>query len=133
MDNSSLQYNLGVVYFRLGQYGLARRAFSRLLSGPDATLARYNLGLIALADGNLRSAKKAFRTVAKDDQTGTLAQRAKRQLNEIGGPPQPESERQWWAILSLGSGYDGNIALRESSASSTENGYFTEGFLAGSG
>ncbi|MFP4616056.1 MAG: tetratricopeptide repeat protein, partial [Thiohalorhabdus sp.] len=48
LDQPALHHNLGTVYYRLGRYPEARRAFQRLLEDPGSTaLAHYNLGLVA--------------------------------------------------------------------------------------
>ena len=45
-NSPSLLYNLGVVYFRLGDLGSAETVFLTLLETPHAPLAYYNLGLV---------------------------------------------------------------------------------------
>lgn len=136
LQTSSLAYNLGVVYYRLGQYPLAREQFLRLLASRHEALARYNLGLIALKQGESVEAEAAFQAVlalAPPDNLRLLAERQLIRLDQRSPAPESDTTKSWYGFASVGGGYESNLALFPDSASSDLGDVFAEGVLGGSG
>ncbi|MDX1598258.1 MAG: tetratricopeptide repeat protein [Marinobacter sp.] len=132
LESNSLMYNLGVVYYRLGEYELAANAFSALLGTSSQTLAEYNLGLVAKAAGNPDTARLWFNRAASESAHEKIRALATLQLQE-GKQPSPEpSQRPWMAYVSLAGGYDDNIASVPEAGSSGQEGGFAELLAAGS-
>lgn len=75
-----LDYNLGVVLYRLGDYDEAAARLAAAAAAPElAALAAYNLGLVELAAGRPREARAAFERSARladDRRLRDLAERA---------------------------------------------------------
>lgn len=132
LDSLTLHYNLGVVYYRLGQLDAAEKAFSRLLSSPHDSLARYNLGLIALARNDKAAAYEYFLVVRASDGPEKLRELARTRLVEIGHqrPASRPSPRRFY--LSAAGGYDSNIAGLPETATTQEGGLFLDAVVAGS-
>lgn len=130
LSSKALTYNLGVVYYRLGEYDKSRQMFETLLPTNQRALAFYNLGLIALAEDDTTKARHAFRNAAKNSSKENLTKLAYGQLKELGSelPSQP-----WQALVSLGAGYEDNIALFPDSAATTLDSSFFESVNAVSG
>ncbi|MDK9558565.1 tetratricopeptide repeat protein [Marinobacter sp. M216] len=130
MESRALTYNLGVLYFKMGDYVSAEEMFRRLLDTPQRALAFYNLGLIALAQDQTSKARQAFREAALASSEDNLSKLARGQLAKLGAPPAPD---RWQALLSLSAGYEDNIALFPDSAASSLDGAFFESVNAISG
>ncbi|MBI43531.1 MAG: hypothetical protein CMI11_08610 [Oceanospirillales bacterium] len=128
LNSLSLSYNLGVVYYRLGRLPAAEQAFRQLLSSPHEALARYNLGLVALARDDHEQARSEFLAVMAARPPAALAQLARERLSELEGA-RPVPARGY---LSLGVGYDSNIAGLPDTAASRQAGGMTEAVFAGS-
>lgn len=120
LDSSSLRYNLGVVYFRLGLYDQAEAAFTGLLATPHAPLARYNLGLVLQKQGDAEGARAWFRRAADYSSPDQIQALAQQQLASTGSdssgnfPPDAKRTSEADATRSLGflfmaAGYDDNI------------------------
>lgn len=124
LDSRALTYNLGVLYYQLGEYPLAERMFRQLLDTKQRGLAFYNIGLVALAQDNPRKARIAFRNAAAiasaEDNLGKLA---RAQLDKLGELPPPS---QWLALLSVAGGYEENIGLFPDTAPSSLDDSFIE-------
>lgn len=129
LDSRALTYNLGVLYYRLGEYDSAERMFSKLLSTKQRALALYNLGLIALATNQESRAREAFVAVANESTEDNLTKLALGQLEKIGAAP----PARWQALMSLYAGFQENIALFPDSAPSALDGGFLESVNAISG
>ncbi|MDX1554309.1 MAG: tetratricopeptide repeat protein, partial [Marinobacter sp.] len=82
LSTPSLLYNLGVVYFRLGQQDSAEAVFLELLDTPHAPLARYNLGLVMQEKGQDEAAREWFERAAGPDSPEKVRVLALRQLDE---------------------------------------------------
>ncbi|MBR9871145.1 MAG: heme biosynthesis protein HemY [Gammaproteobacteria bacterium] len=127
----SLSYNLGVVYYKLAEYGRSRQAFAQLVGTKQSSLAHYNLGLIALAEGDSATARNHFKVVAANSDQPKLTKLAHAQLQKLGStPPAP---KQWQAFLSLAAGYEDNLGLFPDTAASTLEDGFLESIGAASG
>ena len=114
LDNSALQYNLGVAYYKIGSYKKAKKAFT-LLSDIDGykQLAYYNLGLVANKQNDKAAAitwfQRSFRT-GKSDKVKILAREA---LKRLGAAPKRESvsNKNWTGLLSTSLLSDSNVTL----------------------
>jgi hypothetical protein len=87
-DTALLHYNVGVVYYKLGEFAAAAAEFAQASAAPDlAALASYNRGLALRAAGERAAAAEAFAAAAE-----TADQRALRRLADdaaaaaLGGP-----------------------------------------------
>ena len=109
LQGPAVHFNIGVVAYRLGRYDRAEAAFLEAARTPSmAALSRYNLGLVALARADKRTAEKWFELVATaTDSDERLRQLASRQLAALPPPP----SRNWAGYAALGAGYDDNVAL----------------------
>lgn len=135
-DSSAVQYNLGVSYYRLGQFDNAKRHFMRLTEDARwQDLARYNLGLIAERQGDQAQARRWFAQVQSQSSQTKLRNLAARKLRildpEVAAGDAQASTRakDWLVLLSVGAGYDDNaasLADELSSSSSDAEDSFTE-------
>lgn len=123
MESRALTYNLGVLYYKLGELDLSEQQFRKLLTSPQRALAFYNLGLVALAQGNEEQARQAFGNAASEASEDKLESLARARLTELGAPTPP---RSWQGLVSLSAGYEDNIGLFPDSAPSSVDGHFLE-------
>ncbi|MBJ6138977.1 hypothetical protein [Marinobacter litoralis] len=131
IQSLSLSYNLGVVYYKLAEYGRSRQAFSLLIGTKQSPLAHYNLGLIALAEDDSATARHHFNLVASNSAQPKLSKLAYAQLEKLGNTqPRPKS---WQAFLSLSAGYEDNLGLFPDTAATTLEDGFIESIGAASG
>ena len=109
LDTTALRYNLGVTYFKLKRYRKARQHFEDLTTTPEvAALAHYNLGRVALEQGDPSTARKQFQITYRTATDEKLRALADERLRELAAH---EKERRWTGYLSIGGGYDDNAAL----------------------
>ena len=65
LDTPLLHYNVGVVYYRLGEFADAAEEFARAAAAPElAALASYNRGLAQRASGDHAAATLSFQAAA---------------------------------------------------------------------
>jgi tetratricopeptide (TPR) repeat protein len=132
LDSSSLRYNLGVVYFRLGLYDKAEAAFASLLDTPHAPLARYNLGLVLKQKGDLEKARQWFARAADPQSPTRIQALAQRQLTPSAREAVADSPSvRTVGYLSTAVGYDDNISGAPNSASTDEAGGFGDLLASG--
>lgn len=131
MDSFALHYNLGVLYYRTGNYRQSRQAFRQLLESRHEDLAGYNLGLVARAEGDERAAMTWFRRVFDNAEQEKLKRLAGRQLQRLAESRPPAS--QWLGLASLSGGHESNLALRPDSVASDLSDGFTDILVAGEG
>ncbi|MCL7946140.1 tetratricopeptide repeat protein [Marinobacter sp. ATCH36] len=124
LDTPSLLYNLGVVYFRLGQHDFAESVFLELLGTPHAPLARYNLGLVMQEQGRYEAARQWFEQAAGPDSPEKVRALAFRQLDETQTSQFDDIDRNGY--LAAAAGYDDNIAGTPDDASSNQAGTFAD-------
>lgn len=124
LNTPSLLYNLGVVYFRLGQQDSAEAVFLELLDTPHAPLARYNLGLVMQEKGKEEAAREWFGRAAGPDSPKKVRALALRQLDE--SPPERFGNVSGSGYLLASGGYDDNIAGTPDDASSNQAGSFAD-------
>ena len=90
LDSPLLHYNLGVTYYRLGEYADAAQEFERAAVAPDdrlGALAEYNLGLALRAAGDRATAENAFRTAAERAPGRSLRRLAEHASLVVAAPP----------------------------------------------
>jgi tetratricopeptide (TPR) repeat protein len=123
MRDARLDYNLGSVYYRLGQYDSSRHYFEKLVDHPNlGGLAYYNLGLIAHRSGDSTAAIELFAKSAQSTQDANLKALANKQIETLTQPRQ----KDWFAFVSATYGYDSNITLLPSTAASEQSGDFLQ-------
>lgn len=133
-DSPALTYNLAVTYYKTGDYPAAEALFSRLLEGPNQALARYNLGLVALADGRSAVAERWFQESARQEAPETIRELAQRQLAKLAeDAPSDSSSMKSIAqgYLATGLGYDSNVAGVPDDSPSDRGSFFAELVAAG--
>lgn len=132
-SSRSLIYNLGVVYFKLELYDKAESAFRQLIPTRQKALAYYNIGLIALARDNEASAAEAFRRVLDSDPDDNLIALATRQLQRIDpGTMRTATKKRWAGLVSVGGGYEDNVALFPDTAPKKLDSGFVDALAAAS-
>jgi tetratricopeptide (TPR) repeat protein len=109
----AVNFNLGVSYYRLGDYAQAEQWLKRAAQNSQySTRARYNLGLMYWARGDTRGARSEFKAVeqlADDRQLRSLAHRA---LTEIyRGADAPAWRRSQSAGIDAGYSVLGSLRL----------------------
>jgi len=133
LSSRSLSYNLGVVYYRLGLYKKAEQTFRQLIPTRQKALAYYNIGLTALARENQPEAAEAFREVLASDPDENLISLATRQLERLDPKAAPSVVRKRWAgLISVGAGYEDNVALFPDTAPEKLDSGFIETLAAAS-
>lgn len=106
-DSGRLQFNIGVVHYRLQQLDAAREAFALAAEDPEtAELARYNLGLVAMAAGDSEDAVFWFRRTAAEAHQSELRALARAALERALEPPVPAR-----GSLTLLRGSDSNVVV----------------------
>jgi hypothetical protein len=132
LRSPSLFYNLGVVCYQLGDYVAAESAFRSLLDGSNGALARYNLGLVALAREAPVEARRWFEQASAESSPDKIRTLARAQLNKLaGGVLLSASEPLVRGYLGISGGYDSNIAGLPEDTASSEGGGFLEALAAG--
>ncbi len=132
LASPSLLYNLGVVSYQLGDYVAAESAFRALLDGANGALARYNLGLVALARGAPVEARQWFEQASAESAPDKIRTLARAQLDKFDGDvPPSDSQPSIRGYLGISGGYDSNIAGLPEDTASSEGGGFLEALAAG--
>ena len=123
MQSTQLDYNLGSVYYKLGQYEFSKRYFEKLISDKNlGALAYYNLGLIEHKSGHDKKAIELFEKSITSTQDAALISLAEKQINTL----KSLRPKNWFAFVSASYGYDSNITLLSSSSASNESGSFLQ-------
>lgn len=119
-----LDYNLGVVHFRLGNLADARAAFERLTELREwRSLAWYNLGLVAEAARNPDLARLHYERVRQFAHDPRLRELAENRLSagvaasvpagaRATPPARAPTVRPWAGYLAAALGHDDNVALQ---------------------
>lgn len=129
LESPSLLYNLGVVYFRLGQQDSAEAVFLELLDTRHAPLARYNLGLVMQEKGRQEAARKWFGRAAGPESPEKVRALALRQLDQ--SKPEHFEQISGSGYFLAAAGYDDNIAGTPDDASSNQAGGFADMLAVG--
>ncbi|TDT39434.1 tetratricopeptide repeat protein [Halospina denitrificans] len=131
VDTTALHYNLGVVYYKLGEYQRAEAHFGRLLDTSQRDLALYNLGLVARADSRESKARAYFRQVAEEAERDALRRLAHSRLDtreEKKAPEKPAPPLQ--GVVSLSAGHEDNISRLPDTGPSQLSDSFSDALLA---
>ena len=84
LDTPLLHYNMGIAYYRVGQYADATAEFMKAQGDPQlASLATYNLGLAYRAAGDTDAAIDAFSAVADTAERRDLRRLAERAAETV--------------------------------------------------
>jgi tetratricopeptide (TPR) repeat protein len=115
LDGPAIHYNLGVCYYKLGDWRSARTAFELVADRYAAMrgLAEYNLGLVAQKQQRSQEAEAFFRQALANSDDEAIRQLALRQL-ELAPRPEPEPVRepkQWLTLVDARLGHDDNVLL----------------------
>lgn len=131
-SSTVLTYNLGVVNYQLSRYDAATREFRSLLDTHHRDLARYNLGLIALATGNPADAREMFSALVAEAQNDKIRGLSARQLERLSesesSSPPPETRPT--GLVMVGAGYDSNVDQLPDAESSGAGDAYVDGLLA---
>lgn len=130
VESTALTYNLGVVNYQLSRYDAATREFQSLLDTHHRDLARYNLGLIALATGDRADARDTFSALSAESQNDKIRSLAARQLERLSDPESgsPAGTRPTGLVMA-GAGYDSNVDQLPDTASSGAGEAYLDGLL----
>lgn len=80
-NDPAVLYNLATTQFRLGQLGEAKRVYAELAENPEwSDVAHYNLGLVALQQGDTEQAQADFRYVIDQSSSAELRSLASQRL-----------------------------------------------------
>lgn len=112
-EKPGLIYNLAATHYKLKQFNESERLFMKLESNPGyRNLARYNLGLIAMQQGDDDAAVRWFREVRRSSHNAKLRYLAGKALDKLGHPPGGRASarhgKDWLALLTAGGGYNDN-------------------------
>lgn len=138
LDNAKLYYNLGVTNYKLERYKDSENAFLKIVHDPDMEqLATYNLGLVALKQGNTHKAERLFRKALAINKSNKLALLSAEQLKLLGFdvPMGGANEYPGFAMVRGSLGYDDNVILQADvlkTTTSNQGDAFFELFLFGS-
>ena len=132
MDGPAIHYNIGSAAYRGGDLPRAERAFREVARTPSmASLAYYNLGLVALERRDESEAREWFERAIHDATPDARLQAlALERLEEL---PKPFAPGGWYYYTRGGLGYDDNVALRSASFESSATGesdFYGEFFFA---
>jgi hypothetical protein len=114
MDSSALYYNYGSTLYKLERYAEAQAAFAVCARDPAwAALARYNMGLAALQQGNRAEAAENFDQAWRQTDDIKLAALAQTMLERI------DPTAHWYprGTFSFSLGHDSNVVLSDSTQS----------------
>ncbi len=117
-NSASLQFNLGVTYYKLGRHAQAEQVFLRAAEDPKlAPRAHQNLGLVHLAMGDRSGAREWFAKAAAgtdDDKQRALAVSAAEALQDIEVPATTDPTASRFNVdlrIRSSLGYDDNVYL----------------------
>lgn len=133
MNKASLYYNIGVSAYSLGKYKQSKQAFLKViaLNKDMAPLAHYNLGLIAMKEGNRPEMIKGFETAMNTSSDAKIRDMAAAALDE-NNVDVAEATTPYMGYMELSIGYDDNIELYSNLLGTNGDGdWFSEVFAAG--
>ena len=133
--STALIHNRAVAHYRAGNLDEARGDIELLLEqGESQQLARYNLGLVALAADQPESAYRHFLQVTRADGGEELRHLARQQLERLETPADPAPT--WQGLVSVSGGYEDNLNLASERTQETGDGFgeviaYGSGYLLG--
>lgn len=110
----ALDYNLGVAYFKLGRYELARGAFMRLTDELGfEQLAYFNLGLVANQAKDEKAAVAWFQRAYADGNDESIKSLSAQALQRLGAKPRktPPASKPWTGFVATLLSHDSNVTL----------------------
>jgi tetratricopeptide (TPR) repeat protein len=115
-QSPTVDYNLGVAYYKLGKFNDAKVAFLPLLKDPEfEQLAAFNLGLVANKSGNETEAIRWFQRAYDNGQNKSITTLAAEALGRLGVRIEQESAGStrdpWNGFASLAWVDDSNVTL----------------------
>lgn len=143
-DDTSLQYNLGASYYKLGRYEEARESFLKVTEHPElASLGYYNLALVAAQLDQPELATSWLRRTIETSDNAMLRTLAQTMLaryssqKENPAPPMPPAPdiipadflRSGFIVGEMG--YDSNVILRSDTqtlVASEQDDFFFDAF-----
>jgi tetratricopeptide (TPR) repeat protein len=114
LDTAALKYNLGVSYYKLGQYESARKFFLELTNVPTfEQLAYFNLGLIANKQKDEAAAIRWFQRAYRDLSSEKIRKLSAVALDRLGVTARKtrRSPPGWTGAVSSSLTYDSNVLL----------------------
>ncbi len=131
-NQNTINFNLGVSYFKLKQYPQAEIAFRNALRSPKLKqLVQYNLGLVKLKQQHKTEAYHWFK-LAQDKQAHSpyYSDKISRLAIAMAGQPVKKSSPAVRIVggASLAYGYDSNVTLQTSGSASGLSDQFIESF-----
>lgn len=132
-NSATIEYNIGVCHYKLGQYTQASNTFITLLGNTKyRQIAAYNLGLVAAKQQNKKSAiawfKKSISTTG-NQKINALAVAA---LDKLGSPVSSNANpKRWDAVLIAALGSDDNVRFSASNSPSQQQDQYLEMFILG--
>lgn len=115
LDGPAVHYNIAVCQFTLGHHEAARDTFQLIASRFPRMrgLAEYNMGLAERRLGNTPAAQRHFiRAFELSPDDANLRALSFSMIREIG----PQQSSDWYGLVSVRTGHDDNVALRDSTA-----------------
>lgn len=110
------EFFLGLVQYRLGEYGAASALFRQAQVDPEVRLpAAYYAALLSVRQGQPETARPLLEVVAREAAGTEIGQAAAEYLTGGGLRPAPSGERPWSASGRLALEYDSNVTLGPSS------------------
>ena len=106
MKSAALFYNLGSAYFKIENYSVSKKYFTRVTEYPDKrALAEFNLGMIAVRENNKEAALDRFEYAATNSEDKKIVDLSKQKIAALQG-----AGKRWGAYFLAGFGYDDNIS-----------------------
>lgn len=118
-SSESIQYNIAVSLFRLGQWSEAEERFLSLVSQPNwRVLVNYNLGLVNEAQGDMDDAREYFKLSATQQEHDKVRELANRKLAELDQEDQSvagmevvtRSADRFAGLIEISAGADSNAS-----------------------
>ena len=107
MESAALYYNLGSAYYKLENYQASKKYFTRVTDYPDKrALAEFNLGMIALKQGEEDRALGHFKYAQANSSDKKIIDAATRTIAGLAG-----KGKRWGAYVLANVGYDDNISV----------------------
>jgi len=112
LNTSELHYNLGVAYYKLGNYEKAAASFRHLIHNTEyASVAFYNLGLVDLKLGKPQSAKNWFSKAESSASDPDIKKLSELALHRVDANLASARFLGWSGFVSASVGYDDNVSL----------------------
>lgn len=110
MREPKLYFNMGVCYYKLGQYEKSKASFKQAAEHPPMRdLAYYNIGLVESARNRTAEADVWYQRVYDSTDDANLKNLAAAKLGLSAAREKADSGHKWFAGFSTSVGYDDNI------------------------